>query len=489
MTRTTRLLLGVAAVLLTATAWSTPVTFFRDPIDTVYPSTAFPNVRYPVDVAAGDMDGDTDIDVVATVGHFGGTGEGVYWYRNSGSSTFTKTLIDTTLGDSDLDGVRLDVGDIDDDLDRDIVLVGANTLFLYKNGGAGTFTRTTINNTTGALRLAKIADLDGDTDEDVALLANSGIFWLQNDGSENFTRFTIDANPVVDGTLTVVNLDGDADIDVIAETLDIPSGNRYFAWYENIGGGVFIRHVFDVLLGTEDISDVFVADIDRDGLLDLAVTKTDDNDVWWYEDSGGHVYVPHVVTTAFSVSPRRVWVTDFDNDTYLDIVVVGGNGPTGEVAYWQNDGEQNFTYHNIEATGGNRQGLFVIDIDNDTLDDVLVTRAVPSDLVIFRNNGTGTAVATAPRAASLDVRPNYPNPFNPSTTIAFDVSPAGEVEVDVFGDGAKVRTLLHEPVDAGAHEVRWDGRDDRGRRVASGVYVARVRAHGISRTHKMVLLM
>ncbi len=489
MTRTTRLLLGVAAVLLTATAWSTPVTFFRDPIDTTFPGTVFPNIRFPVDVAAGDMDGDTDIDLVATVSHFAGTGEGVYWYQNSGSSTFTKTLIDTTLGDADIDGVRLEVGDIDDDLDRDIILVGADLLFLYKNSGAGTFTRTTINNTTGSLRLAKIADLDGDTDEDVAMLANTGVFWLQNDGSETFTRFTIDANPVVDGVLAVVNLDGDADIDVIAETLDVPSGNRYFAWYENLGGGVFSRHVFDVLQTTEDISDVFVADIDRDGLLDLAVTKTDDNDVWWYEDTGAHVYVPHVVTTAFSVSPRRVWVTDLDNDTYLDIVVVGGNGPTGEVVYWQNDGEQNFTYHNIEATGGNRAGLFVVDIDNDTLDDILVTRAIPSDLVVFRNLGTGTAVGTTP-AARVELRPNYPNPFNPSTTIAFEVSPAGAVEVDVFAvDGAKVRTLLRGPLDAGAHEVRWDGRDDRGRRVASGVYVARVRAHGINRSHKMTLLM
>lgn len=45
MTRTSRSLLGVAAVLMTSTAWSTPVSFFRDPIDIVFPSTVFPNIR------------------------------------------------------------------------------------------------------------------------------------------------------------------------------------------------------------------------------------------------------------------------------------------------------------------------------------------------------------------------------------------------------------------------------------------------------------
>jgi len=484
------LLFGAAVSAFAAPASAVTVNFFRNPLDTSFPGSVFPDIRYPVDVKAADLDGDTDLDLVVSVTHFAGTGEGIYWYENDGAFAFTKTLIDTMLVDADMDGVRMDVADIDDDLDRDIVLCGANRLYLYTNDGGGTFTRNTIDATTGTLRLAAIADLDGDLDEDVALLANGGLFWLQNDGAETFTRFTIDTNPVVDFALAAVDLDADSDIDIVSSTLDVPSGNRYFAWYENLGGGTFFRHVFDVLQGTEDVANVFVADVDRDGLLDITVARLTENSIWWYEDTGSHVYSPHVVTTTFSESPSRVWVTDLDNDSDQDIVAVGGGNTSGEVAYWENNGVQTFTYHSIDATVGRRQGLFVVDIDQDSVDDLLVTDAFPSELVWYDNLGTGTAVGNTPTSARVQIHPNVPNPFNPSTTIGFEVSPAGGVDVDVFSPaGAKVRTLVHESLDAGTHEVRWDGRDDAGRRVASGVYIARVRAHGVSRTHKMLLLM
>jgi FlgD Ig-like domain len=487
MTRTHRLLLP-AALLIAITAAATPVNFFRNVLDTDFPSTAFPNVRFPVDVKAGDMDGDADLDLVATVAHIAGTGEGVYWYENNGAFAFTKTLIDTTLIDSDIDPVRIDVGDIDDDLDLDIVLVGANNLYLYKNSGSAMFARTTIDNTLGALRLAAIADLDGDLDQDIALLSNSGIYYLSNDGSENFTRLPIHVVPVVDVALAVVDLDGDSDIDIVSSTVQI-GGDRHLAWYENFGGAAYGQHVFDVMQGTEGVSDVFVADVNDDGLLDITVAKTDDNSIWCYMDIGGNAYVPEIVST-FNQSPRRVSVSDLNNDTYEDIIAVGGNGPFGEVSYWENDGDQNFTYRNIEATAGSRQGLFVVDIDQDTVDDIFVASAFPAELVWFDNLGTGTAVGNTARGARVEVHANVPNPFNPSTTISFEVFPAGAVEVDVFAvDGAKVRTLLRASLGEGPHQIRWDGRDDGGRRVASGMYIARVRAHGVSRTLKMTLLM
>ena len=492
MTTTFRSLPLVAAALVAAAAAvAITLNFSRTPVDTSYPSTTFPNIRQPVDVGAADIDSDGDIDLVGSITHIAGTGEGVYWYQNNGSFAFTKTLIDTTLGDDDIDGVRFDVADIDDDLDSDIVLCGADNLFLYENSG-GTFTRTTIDAITGALRLARIADLDGDTDEDVVFLSNNGIYWRQNDGSENFpSRLTIDANPVVDVALVVANLDTDSDIDIVSSTVDVPSGNRYFAWYENLGGGVFTRHIFDVLVGTEDLSDVFVADVDRDGLLDLTLAKPTNNEIWWYEDTGAHIFFPHLVSNTFSPFPARVWVTDLDNDSDRDIIAIKGNGPAGEVAYWENDGEEAFAFHSIDATGGRRNGLLVADIDRDTLDDIFATSISPSELVWYNNLGTGTAVGNPIADASLSIYANIPNPFNPSTTIRFEVHPAASVvDVDVFSiNGVKVRTLLHDSQEEGYHEVRWDGRDDYGLRVASGVYIARVHANGVTRSLKMTLLM
>jgi hypothetical protein len=85
---------------------------------------------------------------------------------------------------------------------------------------------------------------------------------------------------------------------------------------------------------------------------------------------------------------------------------------------------------------------------------------------------------------------NYPNPFNPTTTIRFGVAQQGRVTLRIYDvRGALVRTLVDDVREAGVeHRVRWDGRDDRGRSVASGVYFLRLEAQGFFETRKMVLL-
>jgi hypothetical protein len=85
---------------------------------------------------------------------------------------------------------------------------------------------------------------------------------------------------------------------------------------------------------------------------------------------------------------------------------------------------------------------------------------------------------------------NYPNPFNPSTTIGFSVSQSGSVLLDIFDlTGRHVRTLLSGQVAAGHHAVQWDGRDERGSFVGSGVYFYRLRAGANSVASKKMLLM
>jgi hypothetical protein len=84
---------------------------------------------------------------------------------------------------------------------------------------------------------------------------------------------------------------------------------------------------------------------------------------------------------------------------------------------------------------------------------------------------------------------NYPNPFNPTTTIAFSIKSRGVVSVRVYNvAGELVRTLVNENRAAGPHAVVWDGRNDTGSPVASGVYFYRLVTKGFSQTRKMVLL-
>ena len=90
--------------------------------------------------------------------------------------------------------------------------------------------------------------------------------------------------------------------------------------------------------------------------------------------------------------------------------------------------------------------------------------------------------------AALALSPSYPNPFNPETTIEFALPAEGPVRLSVFDSrGRTVRVLVDERVPAGTHAVTWDGRDDAGQALASGVYFHRLEAAGVKRVGKMVL--
>jgi hypothetical protein len=113
-------------------------------------------------------------------------------------------------------------------------------------------------------------------------------------------------------------------------------------------------------------------------------------------------------------------------------------------------------------------------------DNVTVTRI--ADLI--------TGVGETPAEQTM-LDQNEPNPFNPTTTIRFRIDEPGHVRLTIFSpNGARVRTLVDgtSAPRAGGHEVVWDGRDDSGRLVASGVYFYRLEAAGAVETHKMTLL-
>jgi len=88
---------------------------------------------------------------------------------------------------------------------------------------------------------------------------------------------------------------------------------------------------------------------------------------------------------------------------------------------------------------------------------------------------------------------NFPNPFNPETTISFQLSVfcCPFVQIDVYNiRGQRVRTLLDgsREFGAGSHSVVWDGQDDNGERVSSGVYFYRMQAGDYTETRRMLLM-
>jgi len=94
----------------------------------------------------------------------------------------------------------------------------------------------------------------------------------------------------------------------------------------------------------------------------------------------------------------------------------------------------------------------------------------------FCSEGVATATAPASPTLRLAELKAYPNPFNPQTTISFNLAQDQWVKLEIFDlHGRKVRSLLDGPLTAGEQEVSFDGRDDQEVPLASGIYFAQLR--------------
>lgn len=84
---------------------------------------------------------------------------------------------------------------------------------------------------------------------------------------------------------------------------------------------------------------------------------------------------------------------------------------------------------------------------------------------------------------------NYPNPFNPSTTIEYSLKKRSDVTIIVYNIlGQEVNSLISQNQAAGSHSVTWDGDNESGKEVASGIYFYRIRAGEFDQVRKMILL-
>ena len=139
-----------------------------------------------------------------------------------------------------------------------------------------------------------------------------------------------------------------------------------------------------------------------------------------------------------------------------------------EVLAIERSGNQTITESSFETSGGAPRA--------DTSEDAIVEP----------QRGAKIEASGAPLAAYL--RQNRPNPFNPATALEFAIPEAGAVELRVFDvQGREVRSLVSGQLPAGHHSATWDGTDEGGRPVASGIYIAALTGPGVSESRRMVL--
>ncbi|MBW7995439.1 MAG: T9SS type A sorting domain-containing protein [Candidatus Glassbacteria bacterium] len=132
-----------------------------------------------------------------------------------------------------------------------------------------------------------------------------------------------------------------------------------------------------------------------------------------------------------------------------------------------------------------------LDFDGKSIDKITATGGLAQELLDEAYSQLGmNKSAYLPKAFSL--AQNYPNPFNPSTTIGYAIPEENRlmgVKLNVFNlRGQLIRTLVDQEQGPGTYNVNWDGTDERGRQIGSGVYFYRLVAGDFVSTRKMVVL-
>ena len=202
-------------------------------------------------------------------------------------------------------------------------------------------------------------------------------------------------------------------------------------------------------------------DLDRDGLPDLYFAGNNFGAIMDMEHEGGSVTDESSYSFYYTLidggavdggrfgRPANVDLADMDNDGHLEIVAT---------VPWSGDNPV-----------ANLLGLYVFEFDP----TVGIEPESPKDQL----------------PSSFALKQNYPNPFNPVTSIAYDLSSVTYVTLKVYDLlGRHVRTLVNESQIAGSYLAVWDGKDNTGGMVSTGIYLYRLETEQFISTKKMVLL-
>ncbi len=162
---------------------------------------------------------------------------------------------------------------------------------------------------------------------------------------------------------------------------------------------------------------------------------------------------------------------------------------------WDAPPERNLEYYNIY-----RNGVLLDDVTSTFYLDIAlaagtyyynVAAVYGGGWISAFSNGAEVTVDVddIPIPLIIDLSGNYPNPFNPETTIKFALNEAGIVRIDVFNTkGQHVRTVVNEHLEAAYHSVVWDGKDANGVNVSSGVYFYKMDTGKYVSTKRMILM-
>lgn len=365
----------------------------------------FENAAYSA-ISVSDIDGDSDADVIITgrneINH-----SLTRLYINDGNANFRWA---SRVFDDGVDYSSSDFGDIDNDGDEDLILLGAPSLItdqgktgLYINDGFGNFTRDTLVQFDGVMQGdVKFFDADEDTDLDVIICGWEGTFgghiakFYENDGTGMFIEITgLPFVPVIFSSLDVGDIDNDSDLDVIICGRNM-SNDSQTEVYLNDGFGnfsFFNAGIIDIHNGV-----VKLVDINNDNALDIFVSGYSSVSpmpaVWvakiYINDGiGNFSELSNPELVGWSESDAQF--ADFDLDYDLDLIVSGYNGVFNQTKLYKNDGSGIFSESLLSASLPQLQSSSILfnDFDQDGLPDIIIsgTDGGVNSTSMFKNVG------------------------------------------------------------------------------------------------------
>jgi len=494
------------------------------------PSIEFiPDVNDPCCIQAGDIDGDSDQDVLFASNET----DQIYMNENKdGAGTFhykgtVNRGIDwiTSITCSDLDG----------DGDKDILASSGcdHKIMYFENmDGTGSFGEQNIISTE-VLNPREIfsADLDADGDMDVlsASYDDNKIVWYENsDGKGTFLyQNVISTNAQNANHVFAIDLDSDQDIDVISSS----TGDHKIAWYENYDGNGNFGDQIIITVDLPGVISIFSADLDNDGDNDILGTSSENGKVVWYENINGlGEFSNEIIIASTESSVGSVTAVDLDRDGDMDVLSFYGS----YVAWYENvDGVGSFDEPRFITSGDMYlQDFYVRDIDGDNdldvcgiegsnfcwvendntkflqkqkilLHDEYIIRSYFDDLngdgdldvilglewddIVWIRYETGpseNAIDENMNPISFTLLQNHPNPFNPLTQISYSIADKGHVRLTVYDVRSReIMRLVDEVKSAGTYSADFNGSA-----LSSGVYVYRLETGDEVLTKKMVLM-
>ena len=263
---------------------------------------------------------------------------------------------------------------------------------------------------------------------------------------------------------------------------DIDGGNTYGisdVEFENSGEPMSYI-VFNPTATTPPITDMLAQDGDK-FLASFASIDTDNND--W-------IITPPIATANTTVISFYVksYTADFGLERFRVMMSNSGTQISDfhyclhpELDYLEAPTEWTPFYFDVSDISGSTVRFAIQCVSSDAFMFMFDNFRVDSNAM---DNDDTQVTPSSNRLAQ-----NYPNPFNPETSISFSLKESGQVIVDIYNiRGQKLKTLLNEYREAGNHCVVWNGRDDDNQRVASGVYLYKMRNGKFISTKKMILM-